>query len=66
MADSTDDKPEMSKMDKLGLSKVKRQQIFKKHKKKDVQAQIKELKLQSKKFKKKDVSQKAEKGKIAK
>jgi hypothetical protein len=55
-----------SKIEKLGLSKAKRQQIFKKHKKKSVQAQILELKAQSKKFKKKDVAQKAEKGKIAK
>ena len=56
MADDGEEKGEVSKMDKLGLSKVKRQQIFKKHKKKDIQAQIKELKIQSKKLKKKDVS----------
>ena len=34
-----------SKMDKLGLSKAKRKQIFKKQQKKGVQAQIAELKL---------------------
>ena len=56
MTDSVEGQPEYSKMERLGLSKAKRQQIFKKHKKKDVQSQIAELRIQSKKFKKKDVS----------
>jgi hypothetical protein len=38
------------------LSRAKRKQIFKKQKSKDIKAQIAELKLQSKKLKKKDVS----------
>ena len=58
-----------SKYDQLiskGLNSIKRKQIFKKHKRKDVQAEINELKIQSKKLNKKDLKQKAQKGKIAK
>lgn len=56
MKDEPMEKEPKSKMEALGLSKAKRQQIFKKSKKRDVQAQIAELKAQSKKLKKKDVS----------
>ena len=37
------------------LSKAKRKQIFKKHKAKDIKAQIAQLKLESKKMKKKNL-----------
>ena len=42
-----------------GLSVAKRKQIFKKHRAKDVKAQIAELRVQSKKLNKKDLKQKA-------
>ena len=54
------------KMENLGLTKPKRKQIFKKNKARDLKAMIKDLKIQSKKFKKKDHTQKPEKKKIAK
>ena len=56
MAVASNEQSVADKLETKGLSKAKRQQIFKKHKKKDIQAQIKELKIQSKKLKKKDVS----------
>lgn len=49
-----------------GLTSVKRKQIFKKHKRKDVLAEINQLKLESKKLSKRDGKQKAQKGLIAK
>ena len=54
------------KLVEKGLTVAKRKQIFKKHKAKDVKAQIAELMQQSKKLKKKDLDQKAQKRKIAK
>ena len=48
------------------LSRAKRKQVFKKSRSKEIKAQIAELRLQSKKLKKKDIAQKEEKGKIAK
>ena len=54
------------KMENLGLNAVKRKQIFKKDKAKALKAMIQDLKVQSKKLKKRDLIQKAEKKKIAK
>ena len=48
------------------LSKAKRKQIFKKDKARDIKSQIAALRAESKKLKKKDLSQKAEKKRIAK
>jgi hypothetical protein len=48
------------------LTKVKRKTLFKKHKAREVQAQIAELRMQSKKLKKKNAADKAEKKKISK
>ena len=45
-----------AKLEKKGLTSVQRKQIFKKHKAKDVKAQIADLRLQSKKLKKKNIS----------
>lgn len=42
-----------------GLTSIKRKQIFKKHKRKDVLAEINQLKAESKKLNKRDSKQKA-------
>lgn len=56
----------LAKLADRGLSVAKRKQIFKKHKAKDIKAQIAALRIQSQKLNKKDGKQKAEKGRIAK
>lgn len=53
------DEQTKAKLEQKGLTSVQRKQIFKKHKAKDVKAQIADLRLQSKKLKKKNVAQKA-------
>lgn len=65
-SEMTADTHALAKLAEKGLSVAKRKQIFKKHKAKDLKAQIAELRVKSQKLNKKDTKQKAEKGKIAK
>jgi len=66
VAEMAADGAALAKLADRGLSVAKRKQIFKKHKAKDVKAQIVALRIQSQKLNKKDGKAKAEKGKIAK
>ena len=62
----SDDDEVVDNKTNVDLTKAKRQQIFKKGRAMAIKAQIAELKLQSKKLKKKDMDQKTEKKKVIK